>query len=248
MRWGRLTVVNYRGVGIPRALGLLIGAAAVLWCLAYALARSVPSSAWASLIGCLLVLVAGLVDDVVAVGPRGLRNHLRALASGHVTTGIVKVIVIVGSAVVVIASTRPGHWWVGAAGVVLVAASANVWNGLDLRPGRALKAYLPMALPFLLAGDLAAAPALVGVSLGALVGLPLDLRERAMLGDGGANLLGFSVGVGLVLVLPGWGVAAAAVAAVALNVLADTVSFSRVIGALGPLRWADRLGRLPAPD
>jgi UDP-GlcNAc:undecaprenyl-phosphate/decaprenyl-phosphate GlcNAc-1-phosphate transferase len=70
-----------------------------------------------------------------------------------------------------------------------------------------------------------------------------DLRERAMLGDAGANLLGFTVGLGLYLALPGWGVAAASTAVAALNVVAETVSLTRVIAAVPPLRWLDRLGR-----
>jgi len=32
---------------------------------------------------------------------------------------------------------------------------------------------------------------------------------------------------------------------IGLNVLAETVTFSRTIEAVPPLRWFDRLGRLP---
>jgi hypothetical protein len=71
-----------------------------------------------------------------------------------------------------------------------------------------------------------------------------------MLGDAGANLLGFTVGLGLALRLATWQLAVAAAVVVALNVLAETVTLSRVIDAAPPLRWVDRLGRLeprPAP-
>ena len=66
-----------------------------------------------------------------------------------------------------------------------------------------------------------------------------------MLGDGGANLLGFTIGLGLYLVLPDWGVVVGAAAAVAINAVAETVTLSRVIDAVPPLRWFDGLGRLP---
>ena len=69
-----------------------------------------------------------------------------------------------------------------------------------------------------------------------------------MLGDGGSNLLGFTAGLGLYLVLPGPWVWVAASVAVALNVLADTVTLSRLIDAVGPLRWFDRLGRVSDSD
>ncbi|MGZ4153750.1 MAG: hypothetical protein ACXVQ0_04655, partial [Actinomycetota bacterium] len=77
----------------------------------------------------------------------------------------------------------------------------------------------------------------------ALVVLPMDLFEHAMLGDGGATLLGFAAGLALYLLLPGWAVVPAALVVVGLNVVAETTSFSRVIDDVAALRWLDRLGR-----
>jgi hypothetical protein len=68
-----------------------------------------------------------------------------------------------------------------------------------------------------------------------------------MLGDAGANLLGFLAGAEIVRRLPEpWLVASAAIV-IALNLLAETVTFSRTIEAIAPVRWFDRLGRLPEP-
>jgi len=240
-----LAIENYRGRRVPRTIGLwLAGAAGVSTALIAILGGHVPSSGWGALAGTLLVFVAGLADDLRPAGPRGLGNHLRALASGQVTTGIVKVIVTVGASVVVIALEPVRSGAVALAGVALVAATANVWNGLDVRPGRALKFGL-IAMLALVGIDVVLLPTLPGVTLAAALALPADLRERAMLGDGGSNLLGFTIGLGLYLVLPGWGVALGAAIAVSLNVVADTVTFSRAIDAVRPLRWFDRLGRLP---
>jgi hypothetical protein len=194
-----------------------------------------------------LVFAAGFLDDLVGAGPRGVRNHVRALADGRVTTGLLKAVVAFGAAVVIVALEPARPATVRLAGIVLIAGSANVWNGLDVRPGRALKAFLPAALAFLLFGELWLAPAVLGLFVAALVVLPLDLGERAMLGDGGANLLGAAAGLGLYLVLPGWGVVVAAALAVALNVTAETITLSRTIDAVAPLRWVDRLGRRPEP-
>lgn len=243
MRWGRLAALNYRGVPVPRALGIALAASATVLTLLYSFLREVGHPGWGALAGLLLVFAAGLVDDVAPVGPRGVRNHLRSLAAGRMTTGILKVLVTAGAAVVVVALQPERPAYVRLAAVVLLAASANVWNGLDVRPGRALKAFLPPAVVFLARGELENAPAILGLFVGALVLLPLDLRERAMLGDGGANLLGFAAGLALTDVLPDAWVAVAAVVAVGMNVVADTVTFSRVIEAAPPLRWMDDLGR-----
>jgi hypothetical protein len=159
------------------------------------------------------------------------------------TTGLLKVAVITGSAVLVIALQPDRPTTVAVLGVVLLAACANVWNGLDVVPGRSLKAFLLPALAFAIWGTTSDAPAVVGLLVGAIVVLPFDLRETAMLGDGGANLLGVAAGIALYAVLPDPWVAVAAGIAVGLNVVAETVSFSRVIERAPPLRWVDALGR-----
>ena len=247
MRAGRLTVENYRGVPVPRTLGLWLVLAAVGSTGVIALTgrpAPVTRAGWGALGATVLVFAAGLVDDLAPAGPRGLRNHVRGLAAGHVSTGIVKVVVIVAAAVVAIALQPGRSGWVRLAGAVLVAASANVWNGLDVRPGRAIKFGLVASLG-LVGVDLALLPTLPGVVLGSAAGLWFDLHERAMLGDGGANLLGFTIGLGLYLVLPDPGVVVAAAVAVAINAVAETATLSRVIDAVPPLRWFDGLGRLP---
>lgn len=248
MRWGRLAVENHRGVLVPRLLGVVLVVVTTAWTGLSELLQEVPATAWIALLASLLVFAAGLVDDLAPPGPRGLRGHLRALAGGTVSTGILKAVITAGAAVVLVARLRPPSAWEAIAGVVLLAACANVWNGLDVRPGRALKAYLAVGLAFALAGDIWGTPVVFGLLLGALVALPADLRELAMLGDGGSNLLGFGAGLGLYLILPGWAIVLAAAAAVALNVVAETVTLSRAIDRTPPLRWLDRLGRLPSAD
>ena len=65
-----------------------------------------------------------------------------------------------------------------------------------------------------------------------------------MLGDAGANVLGLVAGIGMFdrLGLVGLWVALAGV--VALHVLSETVTLSRIIRAVPPLRWLDDLGRV----
>jgi hypothetical protein len=243
MRWSRLQGTNYRGAPVPRTLGIALAAAAAVGTALVAAFEPVGAAGWGSLVGCLLVFAAGLVDDLAPVGPRGLRNHVRSLARGRMTTGILKLVVAMGAAAVVVAlqPSRPGavRLW----GIVLLAAAANVWNGLDVRPGRALKAFLVPGLVFVAWGTLADAPAIAGLLAGGVLALPVDLRERAMLGDGGANLLGFAAGLAVFDVLADPWVPVAAVAGIGLNVVADTVTFSRVIDATPPLRYLDGLGR-----
>jgi UDP-GlcNAc:undecaprenyl-phosphate GlcNAc-1-phosphate transferase len=245
MRWGRLSAENHRGSRVPIALGLVLVAGAIVGAVIVAAGDHVSSAGWVVAVGELLVAAAGLVDDVNPGGPRGLRGHLRAIASFHVTTGVVKLVVVGAVSLIVVAVLPSRALPVSFAGALAMSACANLWNGLDVVPGRALKAFLPAAGAIWLAGPvLPLAPTFPGVVVVASLVLPLDLRERAMLGDGGANLLGFTVGLGAYLVLPGLAVEVVAVLAVALNVLGDTVSLSRAIDVVPPLRWFDRVGRV----
>jgi len=97
MRWGRLLVENHRGVPVPRVLGIALAIDAVVWTLVVATITDVGVAGWGALGGLLLVFGAGLIDDLAPQGPRGLRDHLRSVASGRVTTGLIKVVVIAGS-------------------------------------------------------------------------------------------------------------------------------------------------------
>ncbi|MDP9295488.1 MAG: hypothetical protein M3O88_02180 [Actinomycetota bacterium] len=253
MNWGRLAVENHRGRTVPRILGVLLLLTAIAGTLLAALAdSSAGRPAWTVLGASAIVFAAGLVDDLVGEDPRGIRGHARALASARVTSGIVKVIVILGASVIVVGAFPDRSFAVAIAGAVGIAACANLWNGLDVAPGRALKAFLLTGVPvavagFTDAGGWSLAPAVPAtVFAGALLLAP-DLRERAMLGDAGANLLGFVTGVGLYVVLPAPGIVIAAIAAVALNALAETLSLSRLIEGTPPIRWFDGLGRISAP-
>jgi hypothetical protein len=194
-------------------------------------------------------LRCGLRGRPLVEGTQGIRNHLRELLRMHVTTGVVKLLVITASAIVV-GGSLPGRGSATVAGVVLMAAGANLWNGLDVRPGRALKAFLPVAAAVLLAGPpLELVPPLPGVVVGAALVLPADLRERGVTRRRWvSNLLGFVAGLGLYLALPTWGVWLGAACAVTLNVLAETVTLSRMIAAVAAIRWYDGLGRIAPRD
>jgi len=190
--------------------------------------------------------VVGLVDDLSEGGPRGMRAHLRSLGRARPSTGVLKMFMGVAVAAITALLLGGGPLRIITA-TILMATLTNVWNTLDVAPGRALKWGVVVLAPVAATvWDTAAAPLVAGLAGSAVGVLPLDLRERGMLGDAGSNPLGFVVGLALAVALPFPWLAAAAVGAVALQVAAETVTISRLIEAVPPLRWFDRLGRLPA--
>jgi hypothetical protein len=198
------------------------------------------------------------VDDLAedaGAARKGLRGHLGALARGELTTGGLKVLGIgaTGIAAAAVLGGGPGaadRSWVGRGVDVLssgalIAATANLVNLLDLRPGRALKAGGLAVLPAL--GHPAAAPlaaACVG-SAGAALGA--DLAERDMLGDGGANALGALIGTAAVAAAPRPLRLLLLAGAVGLTLASERVSFTQVIDRTPVLRAIDGWGRLGGP-
>ena len=243
----RLLRENHRGVRVPAVLGLAVLGGTVVGSLTGLLVRAYRPGPIlvALLVGLSVLAAAGLVDDLGPDGPRGFRGHLGDMARGRATTGILKLVVGVAAGATVALLIGGGALRVIAA-AVLVAVSVNLWNALDVAPGRSLKWALLVLVPVLvMTREVAlgvAAAATLGASMGAL---PFDLTERGMLGDAGANPLGFVVGTGLAAVLPTAGVLAAAAAAVLLQAAAETFTISRLIEVVPPLRWFDRLGRRP---
>jgi UDP-N-acetylmuramyl pentapeptide phosphotransferase/UDP-N-acetylglucosamine-1-phosphate transferase len=200
------------------------------------------------LLACLGFGLLGFVDDVLGTpADQGFRGHVRALGERRITTGMMKLAGGGALALVLVATARPTAGWRLVPDALLVALAANLVNLLDRAPGRAIKASLAAAVPLaLVAGSGPVGLALAPVLGGAVGLLGDDLRERLMLGDTGANVLGAALGLAAVLELSTGPRYVVLAVLVALNIAAEVVSLSSVIDRTPPLRALDRLGRRPA--
>lgn len=247
-RWSR---VNHRG----EPVSLLEGPAAA----AGLLAGAVTAGGRAGLAGAVAVTGAatfGLIDDLTeepTASRKGLRGHLGALAKGELTTGGLKVLGIGATSVVAAAlalgGSRAHDHSLGRrladvlTGGALIAASANLVNLLDLRPGRALKGAGIAALPLV---AVPAARPLAAACVGSVAGaLGPDLAERDMLGDSGANAMGALVGTAVVVAAPRPVRLAVLAGVVGLTLASERISFTAVIERTPALRAIDRSGRRP---
>jgi hypothetical protein len=189
------------------------------------------------------MLLVGLLDDLRGGKDRGFRAHLTSLTRLRPTTGALKL--LVGGALALGLALLAGGGIIRViASSVLIALTTNLINALDVRPGRALKFSIPLLTVAWVALSGEPLSILMATAVGAGLGiLPFDLSERGMLGDAGSNPLGLVTGLGLAVILPTWGVVVAAGFALGLQIAAETVTISRLIDAVPPLRWYDRLGR-----
>jgi UDP-GlcNAc:undecaprenyl-phosphate GlcNAc-1-phosphate transferase len=240
---------NWRGAPLPFPAGIAIVAAVVV-ALVPAAALSVLASADVFEPGVDLavtyglgVALLGLIDDLLSGASRGWRGHGRAVLGGGFSTGALKAAGALGLALFALRGLgfEDGEYLLA---VALLVLTTNLFNLLDLRPGRAWKAFLLLAAGLTL-GTWDAAPLwALGVVAAPLVVVGLyDLRERAMLGDTGANLAGGVAGLWLVLSLDTTGQAIALAVVLALTVYGEFRSLSALIERTPLLREIDSIGR-----
>jgi UDP-GlcNAc:undecaprenyl-phosphate GlcNAc-1-phosphate transferase len=173
---------------------------------------------------------------------RGWRGHGRAALRGELSTGALKAFGSLGLALLAmdgLGLSRPR--WLLAAGVLVLAT--NVFNLLDLRPGRSAKAFVLLGACLTIGAGERALWALGLFAAPALVAGVYDLRERAMLGDTGANLLGALAGLWLVLTLSGTGQLIALALLAAITLYGELRSISALVQRTPGLRQLDSWGR-----
>jgi UDP-N-acetylmuramyl pentapeptide phosphotransferase/UDP-N-acetylglucosamine-1-phosphate transferase len=255
---------NYRRAALPFPIGLAIPVAALIALIPLALVQELGNvdvfrpGAYPAVTYVLGVALLGLADDFVGSGlfsavrlerpvsptPRGWRGHARAIVGGGFSTGAAKAAGSLGLALFVLSGeNRSTEEYLVGAGVLVLAT--NLFNLLDLRPGRSAKVLIILGVALSLGAWDPAGLWTVGLFLGPiLVLLPFDLRERGMLGDTGSNAIGAVAGLWLVATLSTTGQAIALAVMAVVTVYGEFRSISALIERTPGLRQLDSLGRI----
>jgi len=262
---------NYRSRELPFPFGVLVLAAASIALIPLMLVVKLGETQVFEvpfapvIVYCLGVIGLGLLDDALGghgsagaisvagrdpggsgsggEGPRGWHGHFGALRHGELSTGVLKALGALGLAMFAARylTISTGRWLL-AVGVLVLCT--NVFNLLDLRPGRAIKALVLLGAALTAASGQVRTMWSLGLFAGpALIAGAYDLRERAMLGDTGANLLGALGGLWLVMTLSGTGQAVALGVLAAITVYGEVRSISAFVERTPGLRYLDSLGR-----
>ncbi len=266
--------LNFRGLELPTPLGTLTLVAALVALVPLALLQQLGSvdvfhpELLPVAVYALGVIALGLVDDALGAAeprevsedssgrdvssrprgggpafPRGWRGHGAAVLHGELSTGALKAVGSLGLALLVSSylEVSTSRWALDSAVLVL---ATNAFNLLDLRPGRATKAFVLLGAGLTIgAGDARTLWSLGLFMAPALVAGAYDLRERAMLGDAGASLLGALAGLWLVLTLSAAGQLIALALLAIITVYGELRSISAFIERTPGLRHLDSLGR-----
>ena len=195
------------------------------------------------------VALLGLLDDALGRGAaadpaRGWRGHARAVLGGRFSTGAIKA----AGALALAAYAASGRGLEGFDYVVdlaLLLLATNLFNLLDLRPGRVEKVFVALLAGLCIGAWTVEPLEMLGVFVGpVLVVAWFTLRERAMLGDTGSNLVGALAGVAMLETLDDTGRLIALGVVAALTVYGEFRSISATIDRVPPLRALDSLGRV----
>jgi UDP-GlcNAc:undecaprenyl-phosphate/decaprenyl-phosphate GlcNAc-1-phosphate transferase len=246
----RLALSNYRDVLLPFPAGIVIVAAAAL--------AAGPLALWVEWVDdtdftlpgtnaavyVLGVAFLGLFDDALGGAPRGWRGHGAAALSGSISTGALKAAGALGLALYTLSGQglSTGDYLLATAVLVLF---TNLFNLLDLRPGRSIKAFVLLAAGLAI-GDWDLFPVWgLGLFIGPVLVVGFyDLREKAMLGDTGSNLVGALAGLLVISYLGTTGQLIALILALGITIYGEFRSISSLVERAPLLRQLDSLGRV----
>lgn len=251
---------NFAGREVPVPSGILIPVAAfVALGVAAPLDRLVDDDILSSpgMAGAMIYIIGvcllGTIDDLLGTpaiegglgrkDPRGVRGHIQATISGGFSTGAVKAIGSLGLAAFAVGLIVPGTWEYLLA-IALVVVTTNLFNLLDLRPGRALKVFFVLAIALCLGAWTLEPLWLTAVFVGSLpILLYYDLGEAGMLGDAGSNAIGAIAGLWMIVTLDTTGQLIALGVVLLITLYGEFRSISQLIDRQPVLRFLDRLGR-----
>jgi hypothetical protein len=195
------------------------------------------------------VTLLGLLDDALGRGlasdtPRGWRGHAAAVTSGRFSTGVIKAAGALALAAYATSGLgRQGLDYV--ADLALLLLATNLFNLLDLRPGRVEKVFVAVLAGVCIGAWTATPLELLGLFIGPVVVMAaFTLREQAMLGDTGAYLAGAVAGVALLTTLGDTARLIALGVIVILSVYGEFRSISAAVERFPLLRALDSLGRV----
>ncbi|SHH88671.1 UDP-N-acetylmuramyl pentapeptide phosphotransferase/UDP-N-acetylglucosamine-1-phosphate transferase [Caloranaerobacter azorensis DSM 13643] len=181
------------------------------------------------LICMLFIAVISLLDDIIGnYKIKGFKGHISNLIRGNITTGALKAITgfICSFFISYFISNNLNELIIN---TIILVLSINFINLLDLRPGRAVKMTIILMIILLLSQPIVNTFILISALGFLIVYLPKDLKGIVMLGDVGANTLGWTLGVQLILSVNSIIKFIALILLIIIHIVAEKYSISKII-------------------
>lgn len=249
---------NYRSENIPIGLGLFLWIMLLVYLILIKVIDSIGmltilnpylrdiEQLYTYVISLTVITFIGWLDDTIGdKHVKGFSGHWNQWKNHHIlTTGLLKAAITSVMALWIV-MVVDGSILLAPVQFLLIILMTNTVNLLDLRPGRSLKAFFTIALVWIVfgywqKGILYFLPILVATVLL----FPKDLQGKVMLGDTGANFLGFALGFCLIVASPYWLQTAVLFVLVGIHWIAARSSITRIVKNNYILNWIDRWGRV----
>ncbi|MTI68312.1 MAG: phospho-N-acetylmuramoyl-pentapeptide-transferase [Firmicutes bacterium] len=194
---------------------------------------------------CITIMgLVGFIDDVMGNNIiKGFKGHIKALIVGKLTTGGLKAISGLVCSIIysIVISDNIYNLIIN---IIIISLFTNLINLLDLRPGRAIKAFIIIGVLLLFTSLKLEYNFLLFSAIGIiLVVFPLDLKGKVMIGDIGSNSLGMTLGIYCVTTQSINYKIIILIILISLHIFSEYYSFSKVISKIKVLNFIDTLGR-----
>ncbi|NLY78228.1 MAG: phospho-N-acetylmuramoyl-pentapeptide-transferase [Tissierellia bacterium] len=241
---GNVLESNYKGENIPICMGLLFVFVQVFNLSILYLFFVDDINYIIYLFSLILIGFVGLMDDLMGEKDvKGLKGHILNFLKGNPTTGGIKA--GVGFLVSLFVSmTLSSNIIDIIINTMVIALFTNLINLFDLRPGRSSKVFILFSIIMLISSTARVYGNILYSFLGLLlIYLPLDLKAKVMMGDVGSNTMGFTLGIYCAYSQSLMAQMIYLLFLIILHVLAEKVSFTKIIEKNKVLRLLDNLGR-----
>lgn len=238
LKWDIKKVKNYKGEDIPTSGGIVfIIVQFLMSMILYTFTRE-KLFILLNLFGILAIGIIGLIDDVFGQkNIKGFKGHFFCFLRGNLTTGFLKA--IIGFFVsFFISYTKNSHDLKELIiDTFFICLFINAVNILDMRPGRACKFYIILCLIGLLKlffmKNYNIIMTIFPILLSVIVFLSFDLKEKVMMGDTGANVLGLNLGILFSWILSSKYKIIILFFLLFLNIFAEKFSISKILDNIG---------------
>lgn len=242
---GRTVGLNYNKEEIPLGMGILFVLIQAINMGFFVIMDWIDTQVVLSyLMAFVLMGLVGLLDDLIGEEDvKGFKGHIKAFFKGKMTTGLLKA----GMGFLIalfIAMIFSQDIFDIAINTLIISLFTNLINLFDLRPGRAIKVFLLMSL-IMIATSIKNEYNFILYSIYGILFIyfPLDLKARAMMGDVGSNVIGITLGVYCILTQTMLARLIYLLILIFIHILAEKISFTKVIEKSSFLKFLDNLGR-----
>lgn len=238
----KMLQANFRGEMIPIGMGIFYIPSIILLSIFINIIYN-NSISNLILIGTTVMAFVGYLDDSnVDKDNKGLKGHIRQLLKLKLTTGMLKAIAGLGISFYISLNISASFIEI-ILNTFVIALFTNFMNLWDLRPGRASKIFIFFAILGIFFSTLIFKFYLFIMIILTLIYSIGDLKAKYMLGDTGSNLLGIFLGIVMAFNLGMNAKILCLFFLIMAHILAEKVSFSKIIENNKFLKYLDMMGR-----